>query len=387
MDNRTFSNIMAGMLNDIGKPAEWICRQQQLDDMAARLAKEETIAVDTESNSLFAYQEQVCLVQFSTHSKDYLVDGLAALDLASLGDIFSSPQIEKIFHAAEYDLICLKRDFGFNFNCLFDTMHAARILGIEKLSLANLLETFFGLQLSKRFQKANWGKRPLPADMVEYARTDTHYLIPLREKLYGMLSELNLLPLAQEDFQRLCAVQPNHIDAPLYASVSGYHELEPQALAILDALCRYRDDQARKLNRPLFKVIGDKALLALVQAMPSTRSELMQVEALSRRLAERHADGLLEAIRTGKQDAPITIERHKRPPQSYLNRLEALRLWRKRAGQKMQVQSDIILPRDILEAIAGRNPAEPHGLKDVMAGVPWRFEHFGTDIMQVLRKG
>jgi ribonuclease D len=387
MDNRTFSNIMAGMFNDISKPTEWICRQQQLDDMAARLAKEETIAVDTESNSLFAYQEQVCLVQFSTHSKDYLVDGLAALDLASLGDIFSSPQIEKVFHAAEYDLICLKRDYGFNFNCLFDTMHAARILGIDKLSLANLLETFFGLQLSKRFQKANWGKRPLPADMVEYARTDTHYLIPLRGKLYGMLSELNLLPLAQEDFQRLCAVQPNYIDVPLYASVSGYHDLEPQTLAILNALCRYRDNQARKLNRPLFKVIGDKALLALVQAMPSTRSELMQVEALSRRLAERHADGLLEAIRTGKQEKPITIERHKRPPQSYLNRLEALRIWRKRAGQKMQVQSDIILPRDILEAIAGRNPTEPHGLKEMMAGVPWRFEHFGTEIMQVLRKG
>jgi len=378
---------MAGMLTSPFTPAEWINRQQQLDDLAVRLKSEHTIAVDTESNSLYAYQEQVCLVQFSTGNADFLVDGLAGLDFSVLGDLFADPGIEKIFHAAEYDVICLKRDYGFQFSNLFDTMHAARILGMEKLSLANLLEEFFGLQLTKRFQKADWGKRPLPAAMREYARTDTRYLIPLREKLHDLLSQQDLLPLAQEDFRRLCGVQPNHTDAPLYATVSGYHELEPQALAVLDALCRYRDKQACALNRPLFKVIGDKALLALVQAMPGSRPELAAVEGLSLKLATRHAEGLLEAIRSGQQQAPIHVERHKRPPQAYLNRLDTLRTWRKTAGEKMKVQSDIILPRDILEAIAGHNPADADSLRELMAEVPWRFARFGTDILKAIKKG
>ena len=121
--------------------------------------------------------------------------------------------------------------------------------------------------------------------------------------------------------------------------------------------------------------------------MPATQADLLRVDALSRRLAERHAGGLLDAIRSGKQQAPIAIKRRRRPPQAYLNRLDALRTWRKTAGRKMQVQSDIILPRDILEAIAGRNPASPAELREVMADVPWRYAHFGAEILKATRKG
>ncbi len=219
---------MAGMLTSPITPAEWINRQQQLDDLASRLIRERTIAVDTESNSLYAYQEQVCLVQFSAGSADFLVDGVAGLDLTLLGGLFADPGIEKIFHAAEYDIICLKRDYGFHFSNVFDTMHAARILGMEKLSLANLLEEFFGLQLTKRFQKADWGKRPLPAAMREYARTDTRYLIPLREKLHDLLSQKDLLLLAQEDFRRLCGVSPTTQTLPCMPRSAATTSLNPR---------------------------------------------------------------------------------------------------------------------------------------------------------------
>ena len=105
--------------------------------MVADLSAQSRIAVDTESNSLHAYREQVCLIQFSTPEKDYVVDPLALEDLSPLAPIFSNPKIEKIFHAAEYDLICLRRDFGFKFANLFDTMHAARVLGYPFVGLDN----------------------------------------------------------------------------------------------------------------------------------------------------------------------------------------------------------------------------------------------------------
>src|SRR3989304_2551096 len=166
-----------------------ITHPRQLEALAKTLASEAILAVDTESNSLHAYREQVCLVQFTTSQADYLVDPLVLLDLSPLAGLFSNPNIEKIFHAAEYDLVCLKRDFGFSFANLFDTMLAARILGRPGVGLGSLLESEFGVPLDKRFQRANWGQRPLPPSLLAYARLDTHYLIDLRHRLKAALEK------------------------------------------------------------------------------------------------------------------------------------------------------------------------------------------------------
>ena len=182
----------------------FIARTPALQRLAKSLNREPLVAVDTESNSLYAFKEQVCLIQFSTPQKDFLVDPLALKDLSPLEPFFRNPKTEKIFHAAEYDLICLKRDFNFEFANVFDTMIAARILGREAVGLGSMLETEFGVHLDKRYQRANWGKRPIPAHLLSYAQLDTHYLISLRNRLRKTLKESALWPLATEDFERLC---------------------------------------------------------------------------------------------------------------------------------------------------------------------------------------
>ncbi len=114
--------------------------------------------MDTESNSLHAYRERVCLLQFSTAQRDYVLDPLAVADLAALGSILQDARIEKVFHAAEYDILCLRRDYGFDFANIFDTMQAGRILGRKLAGLDRLLEDKLGLTVSKRFQKADWAR-------------------------------------------------------------------------------------------------------------------------------------------------------------------------------------------------------------------------------------
>ncbi|HIE24568.1 MAG TPA: ribonuclease D, partial [Anaerolineales bacterium] len=131
--------------NTLPQP-KYIDKQKDLENLAHDLANEPKIAIDTESNSLYAYQEQVCLIQFSTPTQDYLLDPLALPNLDILAPIFANPKIEKVFHAAEYDLICLKRDFDFHFVNLFDTLVAARILGYTKVGLGNLLAQKFGVK-------------------------------------------------------------------------------------------------------------------------------------------------------------------------------------------------------------------------------------------------
>ncbi|MDO9545169.1 MAG: HRDC domain-containing protein [Pelolinea sp.] len=366
------------------QPAQLIEKQSALEAILPELSEGAYLAVDTESNSLFAYQEQVCLIQFSNEKTDYLIDTLADLDLSCLHAVFSDPKLEKVFHAAEYDIVCLKRDFGFEFNALFDTMQAARILGFKHLGLSKLLEDQFKIDSVKSFQKANWGKRPLTQLMRQYARLDTHYLIPLREKLEKQLQKNGLLELAQEDFERLCKVENNHNKAPLYTQINGYHHLSQRQLTVLDALCRYRDSIASQLDRPLFKVIGARVLFSLAEASPKTLDELENIKDLSSRMASKYGDGLIAAIQLGLRAPLIVLPTYQRLSRDYINRVENLKLWRKNRGKKMGVQSDIVLPKDILEDIAGKHPKELSALKDMMKDVPWRYQHYGEEILQVI---
>lgn len=350
--------------------------------------REPVVAVDTESNSLYAYREQVCLIQFSTPKVDYLVDPLAFNDLSPLAPLFSSQEIEKVFHAAEYDLLCLKRDFGFNCTNLFDTMVAARILGREAVGLGSMLANEFSVRVEKRYQRANWGQRPLPPHLLSYAQLDTHYLISLRDRLQAELIDKNLWPLANEDFNRLRYVNGGPSVGKKVACwrINGAYDLSPQKAAVLLELCRYRDQVARSMNRPLFKVMGDRTLLAIAEECPGSLSELKRLPGMSHLQVKRHGKAVLSAVRRGLQAKPIYPPIVPHPGVQFIDRFETLRFWRKTAAQRMGVKSDVVLPRDLLSAIADSNPRQPKDLAAILKEVPWRMERFGEQILEALSK-
>ena len=366
-------------------PPVLVADPQGVNQLAQRLLAEPIVAVDTESNSLHAFQEQVCLIQFSTPDEDVLVDPLAVPDLSPLAAVFATPQVEKVFHGADYDVLTLKRDFGFTFANLFDTMIAARILGYERVGLGALLEAFFGVRLDKRYQRANWGQRPLPADLLNYARLDTRYLIPLRHRLRAELEEKGLWPLAQEDFVRLAALEPRDNGRAPW-EVKGAHLLSPQQRAVLAELVAYRDRLARQRNHPRFKVLSDKALLAVARHLPRRMEALRRLPELTPGLVRRHGKALLQAVERGLQAPPRPAPPSARPADAYLARVEALRRWRLAKAKAMGVPSDVILPRDVMEAIAARAPQDEAALAETMADTPWRREHFGAEILDVLEQ-
>lgn len=363
-----------------------ITRQPALIRMAERLSNEPILAVDTESNSLFAFQEQVCLIQFSTPKDDYLVDPLALGDLSALESVFADPEIEKVFHAAEYDLISLKRDYRFEFNNIFDTMVAARILGWEEIGLGSILKSEFDVELNKRYQRANWGRRPLPPEMLAYARLDTHYLIPLRYRLMAELKARDRWPLAEEDFNRLRFVNgrdPQDMPEPCWR-VRGAYDLSPQQAAVLLELCQYRIQVAKSIDRPVFKVLGDRTLLAISEALPRSLDELRALPELSEKQFQRNGRALWQAVERGLQAEPIRPPRPPRPDEDFLARIEALRSWRKSTARQMQVKSDVILPRDVMHSIAAHDPTHQEELAALMRQVPWRYERFGDQILATL---
>ena len=155
---------------------EIITTAPALAAFAQKLAGQSSIAVDLEADSMHSYREKVCLLQFTTEEETVLVDPLAVTDLAPLGPVLANPGIRKIFHAADYDIRCLYRDFSLEINGLFDTMIACQFLGEEKVGLADVLLKYFGIELDKQYQRADWSKRPLSPEMIRYAAEDTAHL-------------------------------------------------------------------------------------------------------------------------------------------------------------------------------------------------------------------
>lgn len=388
MENEWASNyaIITRMTEPTPQPSVWIDQPGNLKQLAKRFSGQPLLAVDTESNSLYAYQEQVCLIQFSDPVNDYLIDPIALPDLTALAPIFAESKIEKIFHAAEYDLICLKRDYEFQFTNIFDTMQAARILGRENVGLASMLESELGVKIEKKFQRANWGERPLPEAMVAYARVDSHYLIPLRNVLHGELERKGLLELAREDFKRVTRVAPGALEPepPLYWRLPGSQALSQPQCGVLQALVEYRDRQARQANLPHFKVLSNDVLLSIATELPLTWDALADMPGLSVKHRDRHAKGLLAAVKRGLKMIPPSRPANHRRDDATLERMEILREWRKVTGRQLGVESDVVLPRDILEEIAIQAPANAKRLQTIMKDLPWRFDRFGSRILAAI---
>jgi ribonuclease D len=366
-------------------PPFWVSTPAALKRLADDLLSQSRVAVDTESNSLHAFREQVCLIQFSTPQKDYLVDSLELTDLNPLSSLFANPAIEKIFHAAEYDITCLHRDYGFSFNNLFDTVIAARILGHPVIGLGDLLAEYFNVSVNKQFQKSNWGKRPLTEEQEDYARLDSHYLIDLRDILDQELRERGLLELAQEDFKRACQPGNGNGKTPRtrWERISGHQDLTPRQLSILNELCLCREEIAERLDRPIFKVLGDVLLLSLAKTAPESNDGLTEA-GLTRIQVDRFGRQLLQAIHKGQGASPVVRTRIKRPSDAVLTRLDLLKQWRKSEAKKMKVESDVILPRQMLYAIAELGPRDLKKMAVIMKDSPWRFEHFGLEIIKAL---
>ena len=366
-------------------PPNWVDTKQSLQRMLDDLGSQSRLAVDTESNSLHAYRERVCLLQFSSIKWDYLVDPLALSDLSDLAPIFFDPGIEKIFHAAEYDLICLRRDFGFKFSNLFDTMQAARILGYHGVGLDRLLGEKFGIKTDKRHQKADWAARPLKPDQIHYARLDTHYLFDLRDLLEKELRQKGRWELACEDFSRACGP-----DEPKEKANGGYwkrfsarKDINTRELTILNELCLVRNGIASRMNRPPFKVVDDDKLIEMAHCTPVHEVDLAGIGLSSRQINLWGAD-MLRAVQRGVNAPLVTRERVKRPNDAMLKRLDKLKKWRKSVAEEIGVESDVVLPKIYLNMLAENPPKNADELETAMAKSPWRFGEYGMQILSLL---
>lgn len=354
------------------------------------------LAVDTESNSLYAYYEHVCLIQLSAttseanadNPQDYIIDPLTIRDLRPLGKLFANPETELIFHAAQQDVMSLKRDFGFQVGRLFDTQVGAKILGWKYTGLSTLLQQFFEIEHDKRFQQANWQQRPLSTEQLRYAQMDTHYLFPLRQIIAQELKNANKWDYAQEIFFDLTQVAPlqKRFDVNGFWKLKGVGKLNNDQVAILRTLYIWREKKAQAMDYPPFKVIRNEVLVEMAFQSPETLEGLGRIKGIPAELLRREGQMMLKAIRKGQNARPPRRQTHRRPNTVVLARYNALYNWRKHKAQQDGLDSYVILPKEALWAIAHQNPTSMDELIDIQHVGIQRRDAYGQEILDVLAK-
>jgi ribonuclease D len=373
---------------------ERIETRADLDALAHDLLTEKVIAVDTEADSFYHYFDKTCLVQIGTRRQIYLVDPLALggpAELAALGPVFASPEIRKIFHAAEYDLFVLRRDCSFRFANLFDTMISAQILGYPSVGLSSLTQQHFDVNLPKDEQRSDWSTRPLTQNQLSYAAADVLYLLPLAELLAKELRRVGRETWAQEEFEALerRVWREREFDELGYLRIKGARKLDGTGLAILRELYLMRDSKAREIDRPPFKVLGNRTLLEIAERQPRRIGELAEIKGITDLLIRRLGRDALNAIRAGRDAGHGPIPKlpssgRRRMDRHAERRLVALKQWRTRRAAELAMDPGVLCPNSTLESIAVRTP---HGARD-LAGQSelkrWFAREFGAEVAAAL---
>jgi ribonuclease D len=284
-------------------PPKLIAAQSDFDRFIEQISRAKHLAVDSESNSYFAYRPRICLIQVSANNKDFILDPLSLKDLTDLGRILSDSSIEKILHAAENDLIGFKRDYRFQVNNIFDTSLACRLLGRSRLGLARILSEAFGITMNKKYQRCNWEKRPLNPEQLYYAQQDTRFLIKLRNQLHSQLIERNLWHQAKLEFARLEKIgirPPREWDPDGYLRLRGAQQLSKASSRVLKELFSYREHLARKTNKAPFRIMNNEVMVRLASQTPNNKQDLFRVKGLPSRFKGKGAASLLRVIKRAK---------------------------------------------------------------------------------------
>jgi ribonuclease D len=376
---------------------ERIETSSDLEALAKDLLRQKVVAVDTEADSFYHYFDKTCLVQVATRKQIYLIDPLAmggVESLLPLGPFFASPDVRKIFHAAEYDIFVLKRDCGFQFANLFDTMVSAQLLGYPSIGLAAIAERHLGLKLPKDEQRSDWSVRPLRDAQAAYAAADVAHLILLTEKMEKELKKSKRIEWAQEEFETLTQREwpEREFDKLGYLRIKGARTLDPISLSVLRELFLVRDKRAREIDRPAFKVLANRAILEIAERQPTSEKELAAIKGVTDLIVRRLGRGILDGVARGtkKKHGPIPKKlAGNGPPRRRMDRtaerhMTTLKKWRADQAKAIEMDPGVLCPNATLEAIACDVPTNAAEMATITGVKGWFAREFGDEVAALI---
>lgn len=372
-------------------PYIFVDTQPAFEDLISKLKSKKYVSIDTESNSLFAYRGRLCLVQIASDTIHAIVDSLK-VNISSFETVLADNNIEKIFHSAEADIKTLKLEINAKIRNIFDVMLAAKYLGTRKCGLESMVNSHFNVKLDKKFQKANWGARPLSEEMLEYAIGDVNYLKKLRNIFHADLKKTNLLNEIEEEFVKLTnlEVQSFKFDKNGYLNYGASRKLNMLSLAVLKEIYLAREKTAAKLDVPPFKVISEDLMINLSRSPQYALNNLREYKGISKYVYNKHAEWIRTAIKCGLKEKTVVIPKRvisKEKMEHFeksKERIKKLKRWRIDTARKRNMLSEVIIEGEILERIAYSNPKNMEALAQVKGLLPIKLNLYGEEMLQVI---
>lgn len=367
---------------------QYITTPEARDSAIAVLSGVPIIGVDTEGDSLYSYQEKVSLIQVSGEDIHYVFDPLLLDTVQPLSALFENRSILKVFHGADYDLVSLKRDFGFKIGPIFDTALAARAVGIKTFSLQDLIARYFGVTLSKVHQKSNWSLRPLPPGQLDYAYQDTVYLVRLYEILKEEVEKKGRGDQVEEECRLMETIIWNGktFEPDDYLRIKGARALPPKSQLVLRELAVIRDQLAKERNRPPFKIISNDDLMALAKELPQNEEDLGRLFPRQSASVYRNRSLWLKTVAKGLTAADPLPKREKgsfSPMTPYQEKLlTKLKSWRNKQAEIEGVEPAMVVTSPVLKEIAQQAPADLQALQSIPSLRRWQIDRYGSQLLR-----
>lgn len=367
----------------------YIDSQPELDRLVQALKLAERVAVDTEGDSLYHYFDKVCLIQLTFDSANYIVDPLADLDLS--GFIALLPTKSLYFHGGDFDLRMLKANYDMAPpSDLFDTMLAAQILGRERLGLAALAEEIAEVKLPKGDKKSDWSRRPLSETQIAYAANDTRYLFQIADELKVELTKLKRLDWVSEACQamtRSSMIPKETSDPDREWRIKGMSRMSQRELALVRAIWYFRDAEARKTDRPPFKILGNNMVIELARNYADRSAKGLEItERLPKHFGRSRIEGLTKAIKKA-----LTLAEDQLPERIKMQRVEPagpevelLRDECARLAEQHKIPPSVLAPRAALETIARHQATEVNEMTKVSKILRWQAEIIQPAVKQII---
>lgn len=362
--------------------------------LGRRLNETKSFALDCEAAGFHRYSDRLCLIQLTVDGDDFIVDPLAFDPSEVLKAPTEDPDTRILMHGGDYDLRLLDRDLGLRARGIFDTQIAAALIGEDSLGLSALLEKYVGVKLTKKYQRADWAKRPLPSEMLDYAASDTRYLETLADVLTEKVHDLGRWEWVAEEFELLEGItwQPDEGPGDPVARVKAAKDLAPRALHRLRAALRWRDQAARQLDRAPFRVADDRTLVSLSDQPPSDVGALAAAKGMSRSLARDRGQALLDAFAEANsvpldEIAPFPRPERTgpgRPPPEVETRFDRLKALRNRMAADLGLARGTLFPNATLMEIAWSAPATLDALSALPTLKRWQVALAGQDFLGVV---
>lgn len=373
----------------------WIDTEEAFSQHWGEIQNTPVLALDTESNSYHGYQSRICLLQLATPTAVFLLDPLTLSRscLQQLAAVLEDPNVPKVMHGSDNDILGLQRDLSLRLCHLFDTMLAARFLNLPKRGLDSLLEEYFGVHTSKKYQRFPWKQRPIPPDALYYAAGDVAYLVPLYRELTEALQTRERLDAVWEDSHLIATrtYEAKPFDTQGFWKIKGANSLRAHEMALLQSLYLWRHEFCCATDTAAFRVLEDRKLLLLVQANPQTRPQLIHFLKQHRLSLFREADSLLLALEQGRQ-VPIPQRPPRSPRESSSSQppihealLEDLRQWREQMAATEHLELDLVVTNQILQTLARQLPKTWDELFHIPGLTSWRIHRYGHTWIDLIK--